>query len=62
MEGHNNSPYFTILLITKTKQENGFVSPFYKCDSIYTLTQLRTTSGNKDQVSTESDWSKKEYC
>ena len=35
-EMHNNFPIFTITLITKTEQEIGFVSPFCKCNVIYT--------------------------
>ena len=33
MEGHNNFPYFTFILITKTEQENGFVSHFTNATS-----------------------------
>ena len=45
--------------MTEIEQETGFVSPFYKCNIIYTLTQ----AGNKDEVQTaESDWNTKEYC
>ena len=36
---HSNFPNFTIIPITKTEDEIGFVSPFYKCNVIYTLTQ-----------------------
>ena len=46
--------------MTKTEQENGFVAPFYKCNAIFTPTQRYLW--NKDQVSIESDWNKKEYC
>ena len=54
-EMHNNFPNFTISPMTKTVQEIGFVSPFYKYNVIYTL--LNVTSRSKDQVSIESDCS-----
>ena len=38
-EIHNNFPYFTIIPITRTEQENNFLSPFYKCKVICTLIQ-----------------------
>ena len=57
-EVHNNFPNFTITPITKTEQETGFVSPFYKWNVIYILNQ----AGNKDEVSIESDWNTKEHC
>ena len=37
-EIHNNFIYFTIIPITKTEQENVFLSPFYKYNVICTLT------------------------
>ena len=45
----NNFPFFTITPVTQTEQEIGFVSPFYKMQ-IHLF-----SSGNKDQVSIESD-------
>ena len=57
-EIHNNFPNLTITPIIKTEQEIGFVSPFYKCNIIYTQAQ----AGNKDEVSIESDRNTKEYC
>ena len=36
---HNNISNFSITAVTETEQETGFVSPFYKCNVFYTLTQ-----------------------
>ena len=36
---HNNFPNFTIIPITETEEEIGFVSPFFKYNVIYVLTQ-----------------------
>ena len=50
-KSRNNFPNFTIIPVTKAEQETGFVSPFYKCNVLYTLPQ----AGNGDEVSVESD-------
>ena len=59
-EIHNNFPYFTIIPITKTAQENGFFITILQMQR--NLYLVFVASENKDQVSKESDWNDKKYC
>ena len=57
-EIHNNFPYFTILPITKTEQENGFYRHFtFMQRHLYPNSALLLEIKSKG-----SDWNKKKYC